>query len=288
MMIAIGVALACLVLLLIVISVIARYVSETSLVRMVDKYEATEEKLSFRQGFRLGWSRTAFRLFLIDVVLALAVIAVMIPLLLITGAPLLLWTTNNNALGVAGTVASVGILVLVIFVAILAGIVLALFTPFFRRVCVLEERGVIESIRRGFALVRQRPGDVLIMGLLQFGISLLGFIVMIPVLILLLVVALVVAGLPAAIAGGIASLFDQGATPWIVAAFVGAPVFLLVVAAPSIFLNGLLEVFQSGIWTLAYRELLALETAQGEVIPTAADPMNIEKDIDHNEEQAVL
>jgi hypothetical protein len=40
---------------------------------------------------------------------------------------------------------------------------------------------------------------------------------------------------------------------------VGIPIFILVVAAPSVFLGGLAEVYKSSVWTLSYRELRALE-----------------------------
>jgi len=50
--------------------------------------------------------------------------------------------------------------------------------------------------------------------------------------------------------------------PWILAGVVGLPIFILVMAAPWIFLGGLMEVFKSSVWTLSYRELRALEPAR--------------------------
>ncbi|NIO72083.1 MAG: hypothetical protein GTN71_24425, partial [Anaerolineae bacterium] len=64
-LIAIGVGLACVIVILIIAATIARYVAETALIRMVDDNEETGQQHSVRQGFRLGWSRTAWRLFLI-------------------------------------------------------------------------------------------------------------------------------------------------------------------------------------------------------------------------------
>ncbi len=40
-----------------IVMAIARYVSETSVIRMVDEYEASGNKMTVRQGFRMGWSR---------------------------------------------------------------------------------------------------------------------------------------------------------------------------------------------------------------------------------------
>jgi hypothetical protein len=47
--------------------------------------------------------------------------------------------------------------------------------------------------------------------------------------------------------------------PWILAAAVGIPIFLLVVGLPILFVGGLVQVFKSSVWTLTYRELQAVE-----------------------------
>ncbi len=51
-----------------IVMAIARYVSETAVIKMVDEYEATDTKMTVRQGFRIGWSRTSWRLFLINLI----------------------------------------------------------------------------------------------------------------------------------------------------------------------------------------------------------------------------
>ncbi len=45
--------------LFLVVSAIFRYTGETALIRMVDETENSGEKVSFRQGLRLGFSRSA-------------------------------------------------------------------------------------------------------------------------------------------------------------------------------------------------------------------------------------
>jgi len=42
-----------------IVMAVARYVSETAVIKMVDDYEATGNQMTVRQGFRLGWSKTA-------------------------------------------------------------------------------------------------------------------------------------------------------------------------------------------------------------------------------------
>ncbi len=264
-LIAIGIALACVILILIVASGIARYVAEVSLIRMVDDHEETGEKRSVRQGFRLGWSRTAWRLFLIDLLIGLPMVLVFILLFVLAFAPLLLWATESATAGVIGTVATIGLFFLVIFLIIVVGAVVSLLMHFFRRACALEELGVIEAIRQGYAVVRQHLKDVAIMWLLMVGLGLGWTLVVIPVTFLLLILGVILGGLPALLVGGLASLAFEGVVPWILAAAVGIPILILVVAVPGLLLGGLAEVFKSSVWTLTYRELRALEGLETEL-----------------------
>ena len=270
-LIVVGIGLACLIVILAIAAVVARYVAETALIRMVDDYELTGEKRSVRQGFRMGWSRTALRLFLLDLLIGLPAALAFILLFVLALAPLLLWTTKSTAAGVVGTVAAIGLFFLILFLAIVVGAVLSLLMHFFRRTCALEERGVIESIREGFDIVRRHLKDVVVMWLIMVGLYIGLVIVMIPVVILLLpaillliIVGGVLGGLPALLIGGLASLVFEGAVPWILAGVIGFPIFILVVAVPWLFLGGLVEVFKSSTWTLTYRELRALESLETE------------------------
>ena len=266
-LIAIGIGLVCVIAILVVAAAVARYVAETALIRMVDEHEETGEKRSVRQGFRMGWSRTALRLFLIDLLIGLPVAVVFILLFLLAAAPLLLWTTETTAARVIGTVATIGLFLLVVLLAIVVGVVLSVLRRFFRRVCALEEVGVIESIRQGYSVVRQHLKDIAVMWLIMVGLGLGWVIVMIPVTILLVVLGGVLGGLPALLVGALASLVFEEAVPWILASAVGIPIFILVVAAPLAFLGGLREVFLSSTWTLTYRELRVLENLEPGQLP---------------------
>ena len=256
-LIAIGIGLACLIVLLIIVAAIARYVAATALIRMVDDHEETGQKRSVRQGFRMGWSRSAFRLFLIDLLIGLPVAVVFILLFLLAAAPLLLWATESKAAGALGTATTVGLGLLVVLAAIVVAAILSVLKPFFRRVCVLQQMGVVESIRQGYAMVRQNLKDVVLMWLITVGLRIGWAILMIPVVLLLLVVSGVLGGALALLAGGLTGLAFEGAAPWIVAAVVGIPIFILVLVAPLTFLGGLFETYLSSTWTLTYRELRA-------------------------------
>ncbi len=253
------VALCSFILVLTVLSVIARYVAETSLIRMVDEHEETGEQRTVKQGFRLGWSRAAWRLFLIELLVGLVMGIVFVTLFLLSAAPLLVWLTRSTALRVIGTVGAIGFFFLVIVLAIVVGTVLSVFLHIIRRVCVLEGRGVFEAMREGFGFVRAHFKDVALMWLLMFGIQIAFALVMIPVVILLLILGGVTGGLPALLIGGLVSLVSRGALPWIIGGSIGLLIFLAIVLLPSLFVGGLYETFASTTWTLAYRELRALE-----------------------------
>ena len=263
-LIAVIVGLLCLMLILMVVASIARYVAETALIRMVNDHAETGEQQRVRQGFRLGWSRAAWRLFLIDMLVNVPAILVLILLFAIAFAPLLLWTTDSRAAGALGTAVTIGLLILAILLAIVLGTVLSLLRCFFRRACALEELVVIESIRYGFNVIRRRLKDVAIMWLIMVGVGLGVGIAMIVVILLLMVAGALGGGLPALLVAGMTSQAMEGVTPWVLAAAVGIPIFLLVVGVPTLFLGGLIEVFKSSVWTLVYRELHTPEGMQAE------------------------
>jgi hypothetical protein len=258
----IGIALLCGLVLIAIAATIIRYISETALIRMVDMNEASGEQVTVRAGFRIGWSRQAFRLFLIDLLVGIVGVVAFLLLLVIAAAPLLVWLTNSDLLRVLGTVVGIGMIFLVILLFILIAIILSVVMHFIRRAAVLEDLGVIESFRRGFDLVRQRLGDIVIMALIMFALGLGWVVVSIPVFILLVLAAVVLGGLPALLVGMVTSLFTQGALPWILAILVGLPIFLVVVIVPSGFIGGLYETFKSSTWTLTFREVVALGGAR--------------------------
>ncbi len=271
-LIAVGIGVTCVILFMIIAGTIARYVAETALIRMVDDHEQTGEQRSIREGFRLGWSRTALRLFLISVLIGLPTTVIFILLFALTLVPLALWATGSTAAGVIGTVATVGLFFLVLFLAIVVGAVLNLLKKFFWRASALEDLGVLEAIQEGFDVVRRHIKDVGIMWLIMVGVRIgwaitmiVTFIVLFPVILLLIAVGSVLGGLPALLIGGLVGLFVQGPVPWIVGALIGLPIFILVMAAPWVFLSGLMETFKSSTWTLTYRELRALEELEPEM-----------------------
>ncbi|MBN1876415.1 MAG: hypothetical protein JXA33_19480 [Anaerolineae bacterium] len=258
-LIGLGIALGCSLIFLAIIGQIARYVAETALIRMVDDYEETGTELTMQQGFRLGWSRKAWQLFLINLLIDLPVVLVFIVLFLLSGTPLFMWVFEQKALGVLGTISAIGLFFLVIFLAIVVGVVISLLKHFFHRACVLEDLDVMASIRRGYVLVRQNLKDAGLMWLVMVGVGIAWGIVMIPVVLLAVLIGAIVGGGVGLLVRGLAGFFFSGAVPWVFAAVVGGPLFLLLMVIPLAFVSGLRETFKSTTWTLTYREICALE-----------------------------
>ncbi|MDX9954863.1 MAG: hypothetical protein RBT75_12240 [Anaerolineae bacterium] len=255
-------------LLLTIATVIARYVSETALIRMVDDHEETGEKRTIKEGFRLGWSKGAWKMFLLDLLIGVAFGAGIVLILMLAATPLLTWITESDALRAIGTVTAIGAILLSILVAIAVGAVVNALLHFIRRAVILEQKGVFESIREGLAFVKAHLKDVALMWLLMFGINLVVALLMIPVVLLLLVLGAIVGGLPGAAVGALVNLITGNEMlPWIIGGGIGLFIFVAVVAIPSLFAGGVYKTFESSVWTLTYRELHALEQLEAESAP---------------------
>ncbi len=261
---AIVVGLICLVVIVAIARVVFLYVGETALIRMVDDYEETGEKRGVRHGFGLGWSRTTLRLFVIDLLTRLPGMLAALLLLLfgLCVFGLIVLGRENVVVSVISGLAAIGVACLVILLAIAIGLVLSFLRQFFFRTCALEEMGVIASIREGCRLVRRRLAEAIMMWLIMVGLQVGWTIVMVPVVFFLIVAGGVIGGLAGLLAGWVASLAWCGAVPLIVGLAAGIPIFILVLAAPLVFLGGLAHVFKSSVWTLTYRELRALEGSE--------------------------
>lgn len=269
-LIALGIAFACILVLLGIATFILGYMSRTALIRMVDEYEETEERRTVKEGFRIGWSRTTWRLFLIDLVVNLPIIIVFLILFLLSLSPLLLWFTQNNAAEILGTVAAVGIFFLVILLVLLVSTVVTVLRRFFHRACALQELGVFASIAEGYRIVRRNLKDTALMWLILLGLQIAYGIGVAVFAFILLLPAVLIAGIAALLFGGLGALIGGEALPWIMGGVVGIPLFLLLFALPLTFLSGLKEVYINNAWTLTYREMTALngqDMASSEMSP---------------------
>jgi hypothetical protein len=248
----------------IVVGTVLRYVAETALIRLVDVYEKTGEKRGVREGFKMGWTRASFRLFLIDLLLFLAGVVVFVPLFIVMAAlvafAVWMFTQEVIVLGVIVVVAAAGLFFLTIFFAVIVGAAIELFKPLFQRACVLEGLGVGESLARSWDVMKRHfAWDIAIMWLLVIGLNIAWIVAMFIVGLVLFVAALIVAAVPALVMGGLAGLIFGWPVGLIVGGLIGGLIFIILLIASTVFLRGLRMTFLSTVWTLTYRELLAIE-----------------------------
>ena len=257
-------------LVLVIVSTIARHVSEAALIQMVDGYEETGERLGFRQGLRLGFSRTAWRLFLIELLVDVPTVVVLVALYTAVFAPLALGLWGGTSVTVvAGSFVTVGLLLLALAATFVVVAILSLLKQFFRRACAVDQLGVMASIGQGYAVARRHILNAGVMGLILVGLGLAWSIAMIPVVIAVMLAAGALGAAPAYLAFVLSSTVWTGAAPVLLAIGVGLVAFFLALVAPLAFLGGLRMVFVSSTWTLTYRELRGSESPERVRTPEA-------------------
>jgi hypothetical protein len=270
----IGLVILLVVVVLSLFAALVRYPSETAVIRMVDEYETSGSKVGFRQGWKLGWNRRAFRLWLIDLVLS---IPMLLFFLLMVGAGLIVFASMSTTFQVTnpvGIVAAIGLAFLSLFLMIVVGVFLTLLRNFIVRAAALEALGVKESLRYGWTMFKRNWKSAGLMWLVMIGIGIgfgiigiVAFFLLIPLYLILLVPAGLVAALPALIAYGISSLFASGPLTWIITLLVAIPFFFVTLFAPLVLINGWYKIYESNVWTLTYREIKALENLAAPVLP---------------------
>jgi hypothetical protein len=260
-----------------IIVAIARYVSETAVIRMVDEYESTDTKMTVREGFRIGWSNTSWRLFLINLIISLPATLLMM-VLLFAGIGIFFAVENGSLEFTAfSIIALIGFVFMMIFAVIILSIVLNLLRHFFWRVCTLEGLGVWDSIQRGFALVRENWKSVGLMWLVMIGLgivwaiaSIILAIITLPVVLVTLIVAVLITAIPALLLVGLFSLFLGNVLAWVLGILFVLPLFFTLAFSPWLLLGSWQTVFTSTVWTLTYREIKALPAAVPTVEPVAS------------------
>jgi hypothetical protein len=174
-------------------------------------------------------------------------------------------TSGTEAISILGTGAAIGVFCLALLIFIVVMVFLSLLRNFFARAAVLQDLGVGESFRTGWAVFKSNWKSAGLMWLVMIGINigfgiltLIVFFLLIPVYLILLLPAGVIAFFPGLLAFGIASLFAGGPWNWIIAILAALPFFFVVLFAPLVVLGGWYSIYESSVWTLTYREIKAL------------------------------
>lgn len=258
-----------------ILATLLRYTSLAAVIRMVDENERRDQRVNVWGGLRLGWSRVAWKLFLIDLWIGVLSFLAFSLLFMLAISPFFLFIiegVGENTASVVG-ITMLGLVTLTLFgiLALAAGLVLSITRPVMYQACGVDGLGAWASIGQGFRLLRTRFERVIVTWLvwlgvrLGWGIALIPLMILLaPVLLLTLLIGVVVASVPTLLGAGIASLFVGDVFAWIIGALFGFPLFLVVTLSPLFFLSGLVEVFKSSFWTLSYREFRPLAEVEAE------------------------
>jgi hypothetical protein len=253
---------------------------------MVDEYEQSGTKVKFKDGWRLGWNKRAFRLWLVDLLVALPAILVAAILL---GAGILI-ALNAESMTDSAWAGLAGIILLLVLFFIAFGLFMAalgMLREFVIRFVAIDGETVGEGFAKGWQMFKRNFKDIFItwLVLIGFGIAfgfaiLIVFLVLIPAYGIMAVPGAVVAAIPGAIAYGIASIFSSAAwMPWVIGGLVALPFFFTVVFLPLSFVCGWYVIFGVNVWTLAFRQFkynATLPQIPVEV-PPVMPPMNAGK-----------
>jgi len=269
----IGVIVLTVILVFAAINALIRYPSETAVLRMVNDYEQTGTRVGFRQGWKLGWSRPAFRIWLVDLILGIPgfifgmIVLVMVGVLLynIFIGRLMMYDVPAALFGVFGGIFCL-LLPLALVLALL-GVFLNVLRQFITRKIALEGLTFGESFREGWNMFKRNLGGAALMWLVMLGIGIgvgiammIAVIILIPAYIVTAIVGVMVAAIPGLAAFGIASLFGGKLLAILIGILVALPFFVTILASPSTFLVGLVQIYSSSVWTLTYREMKSRET----------------------------
>lgn len=241
---------------------LVRYPAETAIIRMVDEHETSGVKYKFKQGWKLGWNRRAFRLFMVDLLIGLPAALIMIGL--VGGLAALGFGIYRQVEMGLFPGELIGVIFIAFFLLLFSLVMVAvgILRNYIVRYAAIDGADVKASFRSGWNLFKTNLKDTVLMALVLFGVSIaFGFVVIMAMF--LLIPAYAILALPGAILavipGGltylITSLFSAEILPWIVAAVVGLPFFFAVVFSPLTLLGGLFSLFTHNVWTLVFRAL---------------------------------
>jgi len=266
-LLAVGIEIVVLLLLWALCGAVARYVAETAVIRAVDEAETTGRQPTLREALRLGWSARALRLFLIDLVVVLIIVASVATVL----TPFVGWAMTMSLLGPGGiVVGAFGVLPLLGitgFAFMCLALLVSLVMQPTRRACALGGLGVFASIRAGIAMLRRNLRDVgitwaiwIAIRVLWAPLGLIVALVLAPAVLAALLAGLAAGGVVTALVAASSAPLVHGITPWILGGLVGLPVFVLVTILPLLLVSGWVELYKSNLWTLTYRELRGTES----------------------------
>lgn len=232
--IAIAIGAVCLVFLLALVFWVLAVIGNGGLIaafQMAETGETVTLGSAFQKGMRFFW-----KLLAVQLILGLAALLVFIPVIV-------------GVVGLSVLTLGIGLICLIPLICLLipVGIVISVYTLLTQIALVVEDLDIASAFRRGWEVLRTKPGEILVMGLiLVVGGFVVGLILAIPFVFfaLPLITGLVIEGSVSSIAG---------LSVTIVGILLYLPVLLVA--------GGIMRTFITGSWTLTYRSLTTTSTA---------------------------
>lgn len=257
---------------LLVLILVFRYTAEAALIRMVNDQQYRKEEHTAREGWSLGFSIAALKMFLIDLVVYPLLIMLTLLLILPSLSPVLIASIGSPAAISIGVLLMLSLLLVSAAAMIVMWIAGMVTLQLARRACCLDGLGVFASIWRGFRLMRAQLRGVGLTWLVIVGLELVYPILVAPVGILLVAFGLAGGGLLAVVLGTLLAIVMTKITAWTVALIVGVVLLVLAVVVPLTLLSGLREVFISAAWTLTFKEAVGYQSVESEPVKQPALP----------------
>ena len=238
-----------------------RYPSETATIRMVDDHEQTGSKVKFKEGWKLGWNRRAFRLWLVDLLIAIP--ALVYVAMLVGGGLILGFNAESIDQGAfAGMAVGLGLFGLFTLAFVVFMIALGMLRELVVRFVAIEDMTVTDAFANGWIMFKRNFKNLFLTWLVLVGIGIgiafalvIAFFVLFPAYALMTIPGALVAAIPGAIGYGITSIFAASTwAPWVIGALIALPFFLTVTFLPLSFVSGWAILFNLNVYTLMFRQ----------------------------------
>lgn len=175
---AIILGLLCILFVLAIVLWLVRLTAQAGMIDAAARLDAGE-KITFGEAISAGWHKlgrmVGLNVILFGVFFLAAIVGVLV-LVLSAGATAGAAAASQGDMGALLGGLGMGLLALIcclMCVFLLLGIVVTVLYPFAQRAAVLEDMGVIESIRRGWQVIKENLGEVIILILLFLLLSIL-------------------------------------------------------------------------------------------------------------------
>jgi hypothetical protein len=242
---------------------VLRLTAEAGMIDAASRLDAGQ-KSTFGEAMRAGWSKIWNMIALDLLVFGAVFLTIMFFIFLVV------LTAGGSAAAFAGGASSgedfwaplaglgiglIGLICCMVCGLIILFILIGVITTFTRRAIVLEDRGVVEAIKRAWEIIRANLGEVIILLILFFALSII--VGLVTAAVALPIGALAVAPSAARLfAGEALSALD------VILMVIGGLALIVIIAA----IRSIYTAFESSAYTLAFQEFSDKQLPEAKVI----------------------